>query len=176
MSESDHQSPDFIREFRKTRRHLPHWQAPGETHYVTFALLDRRACDLTSPGLAHIIIDALQFRHEQRYTLLDWVIMPDHVHFIVYPLMTDEGFFSLSKITGSMKGWTAHEINREMDRRVALWQDESFDRVIRSNGEYRKHAFYIWMNPVKAGLVESPRDWQWWGNGRFCRRMQRGDE
>jgi len=172
MSDTDDLTPDFIREFQETRRHLPHWQAPGETHYLTFTLLDRHACDLTRAALAHIIVGALQFRHEERYTLLDWVIMPDHVHLILYPMMAENGFFSLSKIMGSMKGWTAHEINRNISQRSSLWQDESFDRVIRSDGEYRKHAFYIWMNPVEAGLVENPRDWPWWGQGWFCRGMQ----
>lgn len=62
-------NPEFIREFRKTRRHLPHWQAPGETHFLTYALLERNACDLTTPPLARVIVDALQFRHDERYLL-----------------------------------------------------------------------------------------------------------
>lgn len=169
MSDTEERNPDFIREFRETRRHLPHWQAPGETHYLTFTLLQRGACNLTRPALARIIVGALQFRHQERYVLLDWVIMPDHVHLIVYPMMAERGFFSLSKIIGSIKGWTAHEINRTVNRRGSLWQDESFDRVIRSDGEYRKYAFYIWMNPVEAGLAHDPRDWPWWGHGWFCR-------
>lgn len=171
MSEDKDGNPKFIREFRKARRHLPHWQAPGETHFVTYALLDRDACDLTRRALARILIEALQFRHEERYLLHDWVIMPDHVHLLIWPMATDEGFFSLSSITGPMKGWTAHEINRRIGRRGGLWEDESFDHVVRNRASFREIAFYIWMNPVNAGLVDDPREWPWWGNGRFCRAM-----
>jgi len=172
VSETNDRSPDFIQEFRKTRRRLPHWQAPGETHFLTYGLLDRGCCDLTVPQIARIIVDALQFRHEERYLLHDWVIMPTHVHLILCPEMTGDGFYSLSKIIGGMKGWTAREINRVIGRRGAFWQDESFDRVIRSDAECRKRAFYIWMNPVQAGLVDHPRKWPWWGNGWFCRGLR----
>ncbi|MFP4249527.1 MAG: REP-associated tyrosine transposase [Armatimonadota bacterium] len=161
--------PEFIEQFRKTQRRLPHWQAPGETHFLTFGLLDRTSCDLTLPALARTIVGALQFRHEETYLLHDWVLMPDHVHLMVTPMATEHGFHSLSRILGSIKGWTAHEINRSIGRRGALWQDETFDRVIRNDAEYRKRAYYIWMNPVEADLVADPRDWPWWGNGGFCR-------
>ncbi len=169
MSDDREANPEFIREFRKTRRHLPHWQAPGKTHFLTYALLDRNACNLTKPDLPQVLVAALQFRHEERYLLHDWVIMPDHVHLLIWPMATDDGFFSLSRITGPMKGWMAHQINRRIGRRGVLWQDESFDHVVLNRSEFRKIAFYIWMNPVEAGLVDRPRDWPWWGNGGFCR-------
>ena len=162
---------DFIREFHKTRRHLPHWQLPGGTHFLTFGLLDRHACDLTTPSLARIIVGALQFRHEETYLLHDWVIMPDHVHLVLWPMETPDGFVPLPKILGVMKGWSAREINRAVGRRGPLWQDETFDRVIRSHDEFRKRVLYIWMNPVEAGLVDDPRKWPWWGNGKFCRGL-----
>ncbi len=164
MFGSEDRNPESIREFRKTGRHLPHWQAPGEMHFVTFSLLDRYACNLTTPPLAQMTVEAMRSRHGERYLLHEWVIMPDHVHLLIWPMASDEGFFSLSGITGSMKGFLAHQINRKIGRRGALWQDESFDHVVRGPAESVEIACYIWMNPVAAGLVEDPREWAWSGN------------
>ncbi len=164
MHESEDRNPMSIREFRKTRRHLPHWQAPGETHFVTFTLIDRQACDLTTPSFARLIVEALRFRNRERYILHEWVIMPDHIHFLVWPMPNEDGFFSLSRITGDMKSFLAHQINRAIGRRGAFWQDESFDHVVRSPAEFGRYAQYIVMNPVTEGLAEDPRDWPWAGN------------
>jgi len=164
MLRSEDRNPESITDFRRTRRHLPHLQAPGETHFVTYSLLDRDACDLTAPAVAQMIVEALRFRHGERYVLHEWVIMPDHAHFLLWPMPAGDGFFSLSKITGDMKCFLAHQINRVAGRRGALWQDESFDHVVHSPTEFAEIAAYIWMNPVVAGLVADPREWPWSGN------------
>ncbi len=168
--------PDFIREFRLTERHLPHWQSPGATHFLTFTLMDRYLCDLTDPGLAPIIIDALQHRHEEKYVLHDYTVMPDHVHVLLWPMRTERGYVSMSRITGGLKGWMAHQINQVLGRSGALWQDETFDHVVRHQREFNEIAHYIWMNPVVAGLVAKPAEWPWWGRGHFCRGPLDGND
>jgi len=164
--------PDFIREFRETRRHLPHWQSPGAVHFLTFTLEERYLCDLTEPPQARVIIAALQHWHDVRYRLDDYTVMPDHVHVLLRPLKTEQGWVSLSKITGGLKGWTAHRINRLLGRRGTLWQDETFDHVVRGTRDYNEIAHYIRMNPVTAELVDRAENWPWWGRGAVCRGME----
>ena len=167
---SDHdEDPDFIREFRETRRHLPHWQSPGAMHFLTFTLEDRYLCDLTDARLAPIIVNALQHWHEVKYDLDEYTVMPDHVHVLLCPVRTEGGWVALPRIVGGLKGWMAHQINRMLGRRGTLWQDETFDHVVRGPKEFGQIARYIWMNPFRAGLVDNPAHWPWWGNGRFCR-------
>jgi putative transposase len=47
-----------------------------------------------------------------------------------------------------------------------LWQDESYDHIIRNEADYREKARYIWENPVRRGLVADPATWPWWGCGQ----------
>ncbi len=87
-------------------------------------------------------------------------IMPDHVHLILKPVSShSEDQFSLSKILQGIKGFTAREINKLRGTRGALWQDESFDRIIRGHDEYLEKWNYLRNNPVKVGLCETPEEY-----------------
>lgn len=44
----------------------------------------------------------------------------------------------------------------------ALWE-----HAIRDDEDYRQHLDYIHYNPVKHGLVESPKDWDYSSFRRF---------
>jgi len=77
--------------------------------------------------------------------------MPDHVRIIFTPLIDDRRqlVVSLAEITKAIKGTTAHRINRRFDRRGTIWQEESFDHVLRSSEslETTKIA-YVLENPI----------------------------
>jgi REP element-mobilizing transposase RayT len=64
-----------------------------------------------------------------------------------------------------LKGATARECNRILQRTGAFWQHESYDHVIRDDEELEQTIWYVLFNPVKAGLVNSWQDWPW----TFCR-------
>ena len=46
-------------------------------------------------------------------------------------------------------------------RKIALWHREYWDRFIRDENHFQKAIEYIHMNPVKAGLVDSAKNWEW---------------
>ena len=62
---------------------------------------------------------------------------------------------------GALKGASAYHVNRLFGRSGPLWQQESFDRIIRTTENLEKKAEYICNNPVRAGLVESLEDYRW---------------
>ncbi|MGA9365645.1 MAG: hypothetical protein WBW16_14880 [Bacteroidota bacterium] len=147
------------------RRHLPHWELPGAVYFVTFTLRNRNICDLTSAGIAPIILDALSFYANRRYFLHDHTIMPDHVHVILEPIVDGGKAEKLGDIVGDLKRYTARKINGILGRSGPFWLDESFDRIIRDKKEYEEKARYIFENPVAKGLVETGEDWRWWRCG-----------
>jgi len=150
----------------RTRRHLPHWEEPGTTYFITFCLARGVRADLTRLEVAQILSGALHYFAGERYDLYDHTIMPDHVHAIIKPMRrTDGSWEPLSRILHSIKSWTANRVNEALGRRGALWQDETYDHVIRDEKDYDTKSEYIWLNPVVAGLVQRPEDWPWWGNG-----------
>jgi len=149
--------PDSIDAFTITRRHLPHWEEPGRTYFVTFTLKEPDICDLADSDLAPVIIGALRYFAGQRYWLYDYTVMPDHVHAIIQPTPVEGACEPLWRIMHSLKSWTAQEINRRLRRSGPLWLDETYDHMIRNREDYEEKARYIWLNALEKGLVRHPR-------------------
>ena len=69
---------------------------------------------------------------------------------------------ALSRITQSLKGFTARQANGLLQRTgKPFWQDESYDHWVRDDGELLRIGVYIESDPVRAGLVASPEEWRW---------------
>ena len=158
-------SEDYIREFEKSRRRLPHWEDPGATYFITFNLERPPVVDLTRPDIAALVVSALRHFDGDRYLLFVYTVMPDHVHCILKPAVQDGKSLRLAGVTHSIKSWLAHEINGRLNRTGTLWQDESQDHIIRSEEDFREKADYIFDNPRRKGLVHDPVDWPWRGTG-----------
>ncbi len=138
-------------------RQLPQPVSPDaldEAHALFSARLEdhldegRGSCLLNEPEVAREVERALRHFDGQRYALGRFVIMPNHVHVLVRPLMDHN-------LSGTLQGWksvTAHEINKHLKRQGKLWQDESFDHIVRTEEQLERFACYIRENPVKAGL------------------------
>lgn len=90
------------------------------------------------------------------------VVMPDHVHMISTPSNDDKGNpFGLAEIMSGIKGASAHSINKALNRRGRVWQDESFDHILRSDESAYNKVMYICENPVRKGLVKEVDDYPW---------------
>jgi putative DNA methylase len=115
------------------------------------------ACYLRDERIAALVQDALLHFDGERYYLLEWVIMPNHVHVLVEPFQG----YRLGDIVHSWKSFTAKEANRILERAGQFWMPDYFDRFIRDEKHLAAVREYIRNNPVKAGLVEKPGDWKW---------------
>jgi len=69
--------------------------------------------------------------------------------------------FSLVKIMQAIKGSSGRAINQRIGRHGAVWQEESFDHVLRSSEDLDAKIDYILQNPVRSGLVADWREYQW---------------
>lgn len=122
---------------------------------------------LADPELADYAEDPILRGAElNRYELHAYVIMPNHVHVLLDPHLP------LAKISGVIKGVSARDANMTLGRTgKPFWQDESFDHWIRNSAEFDRIRYYIEWNPVRAGLIANPEDWQWSsaGNPHFKR-------
>jgi putative transposase len=112
--------------------------------------------------VAQIICDTLHYLAKQRYLLEAFCIMPNHVHLVCTPLaLGDENYHAIGHIMHSLKVHTALEANKILHRTGDFWQHENYDHVVRDEAEYQRIVAYVLNNPVKARLVERPRDWKW---------------
>jgi len=114
------------------------------------------ACFLNRPAVAGLVQHALLHFDGDRYRLVAWVIMPNHVHVLV-ELMTGQ---SLAAVIHSWKSFTASQANRLLGRTGPFWQREYFDRAIRDERHLAASVNYIVGNPVTAGFVTAPGDWR----------------
>lgn len=116
------------------------------------------ACWLKRPDIAGLAAGAIRFFEGERYLLDAWVIMPNHVHVVFWPMPNH----SVSEIVQSWKRHISREANKILQRTgTAFWQPEPYDHWIRNDEEHARCCRYVRNNPVKAGLCAVPEDWQW---------------
>jgi putative transposase len=116
------------------------------------------SCRLRHADARKIVTNALHQDDGRRYELGCYVVMPNHVHAIVRPL--EDSSDSLEQVLKSWKGIAAMQINRYFGLTGPIWQQESFDRIIRDEEHLNRAIQYIGSNPIKAGLkVETVSRW-----------------
>ncbi len=128
------------------------------------ALLDKGlgSCLLRRPDCARIVEASLLFGDGERYRLMAWTIMPNHVHV----LMEQKSGWPLGKVVQSWKRHTARRIRcLEMEQGMtcseSLWQRDYWDRYMRDDRHLAATLRYIEQNPVAAGLVKEASQWPW---------------
>lgn len=141
-------------ELHKTRRNLPHWSLEGSWYYVTFCV----QTGVLSWAEQEYMREHIKSGHDRFYRLIAVCVMPDHVHIILTP---NDGV-SLSRIMQGIKGASSRHINLLRGSSGALWQLESWDRIIRDDDELQQKLGYMLMNPVEAGLISEPWSYVGW--------------
>jgi putative transposase len=149
------------------KRRLPHLYVDGVMYFVTFKTLrhydDKH--EVLSEEEMQLVLEVMKERSKDNYTLVAFVILDTHVHLLLIPKRD----IKLSKITREIKGKSARKINILRNKiNVSVWQDESFDRIVRNDGEFTQTFEYMLNNPVKRGLTEDPFTYKYWYfNERF---------
>jgi REP element-mobilizing transposase RayT len=88
--------------------------------------------------------------------------MPDHVHLLLTSLEDENGWpYGLPAILKLIKGASARSVNKLLDGSGPVWQEESFDHVLRSQESPTEKLEYIRQNPVRRGLVKKTEDYRW---------------
>jgi putative transposase len=133
-------------------------------------------CWLRDPRIAKLCEEAMLFFHNERYELLAWCVMPNHVHVLVHVWQTPLGKLLQSwkrRIATQAQVYLAErrsptrrvpaDINASA-RRAALqtlrWEREYWDTFMRDDAQERKAIRYIETNPVKARLCEVAENWE----------------
>lgn len=92
---------------------------------------------------------------------LAWCLMSNHAHFVVVPRQSQ----SLSTTFGEAHRRYTRMVNFREGWRGHLWQ-ERFHSYPMDERHLLAAVRYVEMNPVHAGLVKNPEDWEW-SSARF---------
>jgi len=159
-----------------------HYYEPGMVYLIT-AVTYRREPVFAEPTYALIAHEDIAFYTAKfQATSLAHVIMPDHIHWVLRPSPDDFKRFAheqrkkggqyataphryyLSKILQDYQRHVAYTVNRLRGTRGAkVWQDGFRDDVLRTEEAINAAIRYVIYNPVKAGLVEQPKDYAYLG-------------
>ena len=87
--------------------------------------------------------------------IVAYCLMPNHYHFLVYLREN-----TLSNAMRSLSLAYTMAINKRFDRSGVLFKGR-FQSILVDNDDYLVHlTWYIHLNPVKAGFVKHPREWE----------------
>ena len=118
----------FLKADREYFRRMKHYLDQG---YGCCSLREAEATDTVKGALSHFDGD--------RYELGEAAVKPNHVHVLVRPLPPH----GLEAILHSWKSYTAMRVNKLTGRSGTLWQDESYDRLVRDSLEMERTERYI---------------------------------
>jgi REP element-mobilizing transposase RayT len=102
-------------------------------------------CHLEQKEAAEIVEKTLRHFDGERYLLDEFVVMPNHVHAIVYPIAGND----VGEVVRSWKRHSAREINQLQGRTGQFWQLEPFDHIVRDQASLERFRRYIRNNPAK---------------------------
>ena len=159
---------------------LPKFDDDSYVHFVT-ARTYLNYPFFSDEKIAKIFLEELQFySKELGFTLVGYVIMPDHVHILFWWDKESEPELGISRIMNRIKTMTSKRTKRYLfydggihyvgkladvgqptQFRYKLWQPGFYDFNIYSQGKLLEKLDYVHNNPVKAGLVNLPGDYKW---------------
>jgi len=142
------------------QRNLPHLQRDFKPHFITFVTKHR---EILPAWARDVVLASCVHDAGTRYTLHVAVVMPDHVHLILTPEIDSarQEVYPLHSIMRGIKGASAWQINRLSGKHGHVWQEESFDHVLRSSESLDAKIQYVMENPLRRGLVSNSGEYRW---------------
>jgi putative transposase len=158
------------------RKKVKHFDIVGDAHFLTFSCY-RRMPLLSKDRMRRWFVESLQTAREKHgFDLWAWVIMPEHVHLLVWPRRQG---YSVAKILASIKkpvGYKAVQYleahaPKFLERLTVKNQNRTYRRFWQAgpgvdNNLYEPNAIhnaieYIHNNPIRRGLVARQVDFFW---------------
>ncbi len=129
---------------------------PGLPHHVTQRGNRRQQTFFNDGDYAAYLELMAEWCREEGVEIWGYCLMPNHVHLIAVPKTAD----GLRRAIGEAHRRYTRRINFREQWRGYLWQGR-FASFIMDEPYLLAAARYVELNPVRAKLVERPRQWPW---------------
>jgi putative transposase len=120
----------------------------AQMYFVTSDTWERRAL-FRNEEWARLFFKNLLTHRRAAYLLHEFVLMPDHFHLLITPLIALERTIQL------VKGGFSYRVKKELGSNAEIWRRGFADHRIRDAEDFDKHRHYIHLNPVKKHLCET---------------------
>ena len=128
-------------------------------YFLTFCCRERLPV-FRGPPIAEQTLT--QFRRTtmlDRFAILAYSLMRDHVHLLLEGLAQDSDFTRFARMSKQRSGSAYARTHHQR-----LWQEGYYERVLREEDDARALARYVVNNPLRAGLVTTPADYPFVGS------------
>jgi putative transposase len=126
----------------------------SQTYFVTSDTWERRALFRTETW-ARLFFKVLLSHRGDSYLLHEFVLMPDHFHLLITPML------ALERAVQLIKGGFSFRVKEEFRSNVEIWRRGFADHRIRDFEDFDNHVHYIHLNPVKKHLCARPQDYRY---------------
>jgi putative transposase len=128
-------------------------------YFVTICTYDRVTVFIDDQSVDHVLMHLSRTADDQRFSVVAYCFMPDHVHMLVEGIHFAADFREFVRI---FKQRSSFAWKQRTGR--ALWQRSYFEHVLRNDEDTIGVAKYILENPVRANLVKRPEDYPFLGS------------
>jgi putative transposase len=126
----------------------------SQTYFVTSDTWERRTL-FRNEAWARLFFKTLLAHRGKSYLLHEFVLMPDHFHLLLSPLI------SLERTVQLIKGGFSYRAKKELQSNAEIWRRGFADHRIRDVEDYDRHLHYIHLNPVKKDLCAKPDEYKY---------------
>ena len=169
----------------RPRKTIRHFDDPGQIHFLTFSCFRQNPFFKSNRAKQWLVEALVTAREKHHFALIAYVIMPEHAHFLIQPLLRE---YDTAAILKSIKQSVSRKAKRFLEEKDSAWLGKltvrrgtrdvfhfwqagpGYDRNIRDDEELLEKMQYIHNNPVKRGLVAVPEDWDWSSAGWYLGR------
>ena len=123
------------------------------TYFITASTFQKQSFLQTDRMAALFVKVLLGYRAQEKYLLHEFVLMPNHFHILITPIVTLERALQL------IKGGFSFRAKKEVGFTGEIWEKSFYDRRVRDWEEYCAFRRYIHLNPVKKGLASAPEEY-----------------
>ncbi|MCX6601623.1 MAG: transposase [bacterium] len=131
---------------------------PGTLHFVTTVTAIRGNWFTGDEVCRQVLWEFEKSRIRQGLQCLGYVLMPDHVHAVLFQL--EEGL-QISAMLRDFKAATALSCRPEQFHGPSLWQRRYDDVPLPGINALFRRLEYMHNNPVKRGFATSAGEWPW---------------
>jgi putative transposase len=147
---------------RRLFRHLAHVASVREQPVVFFTVVTHARRSLLANEFAHHLLHTIWERSGDLngWFVGDYLLMPDHLRFFARPAAEADG---MRRWVTMWKSLSSRKLMQAAHLRAPIWQEDCFDRFLRSDESYEEKWWYVRNNPVRAGLVTDADAWPYCG-------------
>jgi REP-associated tyrosine transposase len=131
-------------------------------YFLTFCVNGRREVFIDDAVVSIVRQQILRAASENRFAILAYCFMPDHLHLLVEGESDDADCRRFIKSSKQYSGFYYSNAYRQR-----LWQRYGYERVLRNDEATLDVARYILDNPLRAGIVRDVREYRFVGSEKY---------